>query len=151
MLGCTIQDTDKYRKLNERTEIDYFYSVVVGEVFYSKGHSLCKGYPGSMGHDPIDQLLVTESLTVVTKKVTIRENFRTGDMIVLEHGAYLPSPYWQGEGIVTEFGTLLLNRRQVPCQWKKVRSITAARVEKFLGVEIGLVDDDQHLYFPIFD
>ena len=70
---------------------------------------------------------------------------------MLEHGAYLPSPHWQGEGIVTEFGTLLLNRRQVPCQWKKVRSITAARVEKFSGVEIGLVDDDQHLYFPIFD
>ena len=53
--------------------------------------------------------------------------------------------------MVTEIGTLLLNRRQVPCQWKKVRSITAARVEKFSGVEIGLVDDDQHLYFPIFD
>ena len=53
--------------------------------------------------------------------------------------------------MVTEFGTPLLNRRQVSYQWKKVRDITAARVEKFLGVEIGLVDDDQHLYFPIFD
>ena len=63
--------TDKYRKLNPRTEIDYFYSLVVGEVLYSKGHSHCKGYPGSIGHDPMDQLLVTESLMVVTKKVTI--------------------------------------------------------------------------------
>ena len=63
--------TDKYRKLNPRIEIDYFYSAVVGEMFYSKGHSYCKGYPGSIGHDPIDQLLVTESLTVVMKKVTI--------------------------------------------------------------------------------
>ena len=143
--------TDKYRKLNKRTEIDYFYSVVIGEVFYSKGHSHCKGYPGSIGNNPMDQLLVTESLTVVNKKVTIREDFRTGDMIVLEHGAYLPSPHWQGEEIVTEFGTLLLNRRQVPCQWKKERNITAARVEKFSGVEIGLVDEVQHLYFPIFD
>ena len=39
----------------------------------------------------------------------------------------------------------------MPCKWKKVRDITAARVEKFSGMEIGLVDDDQHLYFPIFD
>merc|ERR1712120_17133 len=53
--------------------------------------------------------------------------------------------------MITEIGTLSLNRRQAPCQWKKVRDITAARVEKFSGVEIGLVDDDQHLYFPIFD
>ena len=99
----------------------------------------------------MDQLLVTESLTVVKKEVTIREDFRTGALTVLEHGAYFPSPQRQGEGMITEIGTLLLNRRQVPCQWKKVRSITAARVEKFLGVEIGLVDDNQHLYFPIFD
>ena len=86
--------TDKYHKLNRRTEIDYFYSAVIGEVFYSKGHSHCKGYPWSIGNDPMDQLLVTESLTVVNKEVTIREDFRTGDMIVLEHGAYLPSPHW---------------------------------------------------------
>ena len=71
--------TEKHLKLNPITEIDYFYSAVVGEVFYSKGHSHCKGYPGSIGHDPIGQLLVTESLTVVTKKITIRENFCTGD------------------------------------------------------------------------
>ena len=61
----------KYRELNRRTEIDYFYSTIVGEVFYSKGHSHCKGYPGSIGNDPMDQLLVTESLTVVNKEVTI--------------------------------------------------------------------------------
>ena len=72
-------------------------------------------------------------------------------MMVLEIGAYLPAPSWQGEGIITEFGTLLLKRRQVPCQWKKVRDITAARTERSSGVEIGLVDDDQHLYIPIFD
>ena len=70
---------------------------------------------------------------------------------MLEHGAHFPSPQRQGEGMITEIGTLLLNRRQVPCQWKKVRDITAARVEKFSGMEIGLVDDDQHQYFPIFD
>ena len=53
--------------------------------------------------------------------------------------------------MITEIGTLLLNKRQVPCRWKKVRDITAARVEKFSGMEIELVDEDQHLYFPIFD
>ena len=61
----------KYRELNKRTEIDYLYSTIVGEVVYSKGHSHCKGYPGSIGNDPMDQLLVTESLTVVNKEVTI--------------------------------------------------------------------------------
>ena len=31
----------------------------------------------------------------------------------------------------------------MPCQWTKVRDITAA--------ETVLVDDDQHIYIPIFD
>ena len=67
--------TEEDHKLNPITEIDYFYSAVVGEVYYSTftiaNHSHCKGYPGSIGHDPMDELLVTESLMVVTKRVTI--------------------------------------------------------------------------------
>ena len=72
-------------------------------------------------------------------------------MTVLEIGAYIPAPFWQGQGIITDFGTLLLKRRRVPCQWRKVRDITAARTERSLGAETVLVDDDQHIYIPIFD
>ena len=53
-------------------------------------------------------LLVTESLEVVAKGVTVRENFHTGDMTVLDIGKHIPRPSWQGEGIVTEFVTLSL-------------------------------------------
>ena len=51
-------------------------------------------------------------------------------MTVLELGAYLPSPSWQGEGIITDFGTLLLKGQRVPCQWRKMRDITAVRTER---------------------
>ena len=72
-------------------------------------------------------------------------------MTVLEIGAYIPAPSWQGQGIITDFGTLLLKRRQVPCQWKKVRDITAARTERSSGAETVLVDDNQHIYIQISD
>ena len=39
----------------------------------------------------------------------------------------------------------------MPCQWKKVRDITAVRTERSPGAETVLVDDDQHIYIPIFD
>ena len=71
-------------------------------------------------------------------------------MMVLDIRVYIPAPFWQGQGIIMDFGTLLLKRRRVPCQWKKVRHITAARTERFSGAETGLVDDDQHLYIPVF-
>ena len=56
-------------------------------------------------------LLVTKSLDVVAKEVTVRENFHTGEITVLDIGKHIPRPSWQGEGIVTEFGTLALKER----------------------------------------
>ena len=96
-------ETKKHRRLNMSAETNYFYSAVVGELTYSQAHSHCKGTFGSIGLDHMENLFVTESLEVVTKRVTIRENFRTGDMTVLEIGAYIPAPSWQGEGIITDF------------------------------------------------
>ena len=97
--------------MNMGAEINYFYSAVVGELTYSQAHSYCKGTFGSIGFDHMVNLFVTESLEVVTKRVTIRENFSSRDMTVLEFGAYILAPSWQGEGIITDFGTLLLKRR----------------------------------------
>ena len=83
--------------------------------------------------------------------MTVRENFHTRDMTVLETGKYAPAPSWQEEGIVMDFGTLSLKEQQVPCQWQKVRDITAARTEKPSRTEAELVDDNQRVYLPIFD
>ena len=58
----------------------------------------------------MSDLYVTESLEVITKRVTIRESFHNGDMMVLENGAYIPAALRQGQGIVTDFRTLLLKK-----------------------------------------
>ena len=94
-----------------RAETNYFYSVVVGEWTYGQVHSHCKGTFRNIGPNYMEDLFVTESLEVITKRVTIQESFLTGDMTVLEIGAYIPAPFWQGQGIITDFGTLLLKRR----------------------------------------
>merc|ERR1711867_276289 len=49
------------------------------------------------------------------------------------------------------FGTLLLKQCQVPCQWKKVRDITAGQLERARGGGTVLVDDDQHIYLTTYD
>ena len=92
-------------------ETNYIYSAVVGELTYSQAHSHCKGTFRSIGPNHMENLYVTKSLEVVTKRVTIRENFHTRDMTVLEIGAYIPAPFWQGQGIITDFGTLLPKRQ----------------------------------------
>ena len=72
-------------------------------------------------------------------------------MMVLENVAYIPATLRQGQGIITDFGTLLLKHCQVPCQWKKVNDITMAWMERTKGGGMVLVDDDQHVYLTTYD
>ena len=99
----------------------------------------------------MSNLFVTENLEVITKTVTVQESFNNGDMMVLENGAYILATLRQGQGIVMDFGTLKLKQRQVPCRWKKVKEITAARMERTKGGGKVLVDDDQHVYLTTYD
>ena len=81
---------------------------MVGELTYSEGHSHCKGTHAKIGRNHISNLFVTENLEVITKTVTVRERFDNGDIMVLENGAYIQVTLRQGQGIITDFGTLLL-------------------------------------------
>ena len=69
---------ERHRRLNMTAEINYFYSAAVGELTYSPGHSHCKGTFRNIGPNHMEELYVTESLEVVTERVTIREGFCTG-------------------------------------------------------------------------
>ena len=138
-------------RLNHSAETNDFYATVVGELTYSEAHSHCKGTYGNIGQNHMSNLFVTENLEVITKTVTVQESFNNGDMMVLENGAYIPATLRQGQGIVMDFGTLLLKQRQVPCRWKKVKEITAAWMERTKGGGKVLVDDDQHMYLTTYD
>ena len=39
----------------------------------------------------------------------------------------------------------------MPCRWKRVRDITTVRIERTKGAGTVLVDEDQHIYIPIFN
>ena len=64
---------EKIQKLNRSAETNYIYSTVVGELTYTYAHSSCKGAYGNIGPNNMASLLVTESLEVVAKEVTVRE------------------------------------------------------------------------------
>ena len=103
--------------------MNYFSSTVVGEIYYAKGYLHCNGDVGTVGPNQVMNLLVTENLKVVVKKVTIRGNFRTGDIEVLEMRTTVRAPAWQNQGLITDFGTLTRKNHTVSCQWKKVKEI----------------------------
>ena len=44
-------------------------------------------------------LLTTENLEVTIQPVTIREDFDSGDLVVLEHGVSIPAQFRQDQGV----------------------------------------------------
>ena len=72
-------------------------------------------------------------------------------MRVLGNGAYVSATLRRGQGITTNFRTLLIKQRQLSCWWRKVIDITAARLERARGGGTVLVDDDQHMYLMTYD
>ena len=64
--------TKKHRKLNMSAETNYVYSLVVGELTYGQAHSHFKGTLGNIGPNHVEDLYVTESLEVITIRLTIR-------------------------------------------------------------------------------
>ena len=60
-------------------------------------------------------LLVTESLEVTVKIVTVREDFDSGDILVTDNGISVAAALRKGQGIVANFRTLLLRQRPKPC------------------------------------
>ena len=68
----------------------------------------------------MESLLVTESLEVTIRTVTIREEFDTGDIVVKENGVSILASYKQNASMIANFGTLVFQRNHPPYQWKKV-------------------------------
>ena len=63
--------------------------------------------------------------------------------MVLENGVSIPAVFWQEQGMIVDFGTLVLQRHQAPCQWKRVRDIATTQLPRIGFGGIGLVYDDQ--------
>ena len=55
-------------------------------------------------------LLVNESLEVTMKRVTVGEDFNSGDILVTDNGISVAATLRQGQGIVADFGTLRLRQ-----------------------------------------
>ena len=59
----------------------------------------------------MDNLLAIEDLEVTMRRVTFREDFNSGDMVVLENGVSIPAQFRQDSGVVADFGTLTVQKQ----------------------------------------
>ena len=97
-------------RLNSSTGVNRFKATVIGSVTYKGGHSHCVGEDWRVSGKHMVSLLVTESLEVTMKRVTIREDLDSGDILVTDNGVSVAANLRQGQGVVADLGTLLLRQ-----------------------------------------
>ena len=95
-------------QLNSSTGVNCFKATVIGSVMYNGGHSHCVGEDWHVNGKHMVSLLVTESLEVTMKRVIVREDFDTGDIMVTDNGISVTATLRQGQGVISNFRTLLL-------------------------------------------
>ena len=79
--------------LNTKLEINHFSTTVIGALSYDNSHSFCQGMQANINGHRMDNLLAIEDLEVTMQRVTIREDFDSGDMVVLENGVSIPAQF----------------------------------------------------------
>ena len=82
-------------KLNTKLETNNFTTTIVGVILYDDSHSFCQGMQTNLNGHKMDSLLTTENLEVTMQKVTIREDFDSGDLVVLKNRVSIPAQFWQ--------------------------------------------------------
>ena len=132
-------------------EVNCLQSVVEGSLTYDGPDPHCSGKDSMVDGHRIKSLLTTESLEFTIRVVTVREEYDTGDIIIWENGVSIPAQYKQNAGMTTDFGTLVFHRGQPPCQWKRVRDISASRRPRVGVSNMELVDQDQHVHVTLHD
>ena len=95
-------------RLNSSIETNHFIATTIGLLTYKGGHSHCEGRDAHVSGEHMVSLLVTESLEVTMKKVMVREDFYSEDILVTDNGISVAATLRQGQGVVADFGTLLL-------------------------------------------
>ena len=105
-------------RLNSSIETNHFTTTVVGSLTYKGGHSHCEGRDVHVNGECMVSLMVTKSL-----EVTVCEDFDSRDILVTDNGVSVAATLRQGQGIISDFGTLLLRQWPKPCRWKRVRDI----------------------------
>ena len=92
--------------LTSGIEVNYLQSVVEGSITYDGADPHCSGKDSMVDGQRIKNLLTTESLEFTIREVTVREEYKTGDIIIRENGVSIPAAYKQNGGMTNDFGTL---------------------------------------------
>ena len=135
----------------QNIEVNYIQTVVDGSISYDGKHPSCSGKDSIVDGHWITSLVTTESLEITIKTVTVREGYATGDLVIKENGVSIPAVFKHNGGMSTDFGTLVFYRGQPPCQWKRVRDITASQRPRMGAIGTELIDQDQHVHVTLHE
>ena len=122
-----------------------------GAITYDGNHPQCSGKDTIVDGHRIASLVTTESLEITIRTVMVREEYATGDLVIKENGVSIPAVFKHNGGMTTDFGTLVFYRGQPPCQWKRVRDITASRRPRMGAIGTELIDEDQHVHVTLHE
>ena len=110
--------------LNADGQIMYIPETVRGELTIADtGFAMCNGEDVRYHGRILKQTVVLQETHFTVKKVKIRHNFNSGELMIVETGTTVPAHLTNPNGFVIDSGTYVLPKIVIPCAYQVIKSI----------------------------
>ena len=110
--------------LNADGQITYIPETVKGELTIAEnGFATCNGEDVRYHGRILKQMVILQETHFTVKKVKIRHNFDSGELMIVETGTTVPAHLTNPNGFVIDSGTYILPKIVIPCAYQVIKSI----------------------------
>ena len=100
----------------------YIPEVLVGEITVTAGVATCLGEETKYKGKVMKQAMILQETHFTIRKVKIRKNFDSGDLMLVESSTTIPAHLTKSGGFSIESGTYIIPRVKTPCAYQIIKT-----------------------------
>ena len=100
----------------------YIPETLAGEIMISSGTAACQGEDIKHNGKTLKQTMVLQETHFVIRKVKIRKNFDSGDLMIVETSTTIPANLIKPGGFSIDSGTYIIPRTKTPCAYQIIKT-----------------------------
>ena len=126
----------------------YISETIAGELNVAGGQASCNGEDIRHNGKTLKQTMVLQETHFIIKKVRIRKNFDSGDLMIVETGTTIPANLVKPGGFSIDSGTYIIPQIRTPCAYQIIKTFkgTAAPTNLQDDLIITSQKDQVHIH-----
>ena len=140
--GMFTTESGRQVSLNDDSQVTYITETIKGDInVRPKGFVTCNGEDVRFHGQVLKQIVMLQETHFTTKKVKLRNNFDTEEIMIVETGTTIPAHLSSTGGFIIDSGTYVVPKVENPCTYQTIKTFMGT--PQPTSVEAGLVITSQ--------